>query len=484
MAISRGQITVLGPAQAALPEWVDAWTTGVTKIGAHYVLTPYLFAGSNVDGLATGVSVGMSLNPQDPSPAASIYGYNEGAIAYELSGNVFQMRGLNDSSSGLSMTDPTGSGVRFWAGTSHEDRDDAPFRVLEDGTLYATKAIIDGKITITDPTSNVVRKGTLGSFAYESVNLLDGASSEYESVVLYETIPYRGASTRVGEGAYLSEGDTVTFFTTIEQAIPDMRIGISFASTTLDENDEPVEVLTNVYGDILSTTETDLKASLEAVIPPGTLYLFPFYVFGDYDNPLSDPGAGVEIRRKEQMLTTGGIDTPWSPSYSTLSKNVNGLSLQIENLDGVIRTRVTNEEYLKDMADLKDALGKKANSEGLLTDEGVRSLIETLQTDDYWGIQGVRDVLDVHSNQLTIVTDNMFWNSKTGELVFKTSNSPVSLAITNDRLAFRSGEVDVAWISESMLHIEAATIIDALQVGNHMIEKWSVSEEYTVFKAV
>lgn len=47
----------------------------------------------------------------------------------------------------------TGDGiVRFWSGVSAEEKENAPFRVLEDGTLYAIKAIIEGTVKATDGT--------------------------------------------------------------------------------------------------------------------------------------------------------------------------------------------------------------------------------------------------------------------------------------------------------------------------------------------
>ena len=41
---------------------------------------------------------------------------------------------------------PEYKSVRFWAGSSYENKLNAPFRVLQDGTLYATKALIKGSI--------------------------------------------------------------------------------------------------------------------------------------------------------------------------------------------------------------------------------------------------------------------------------------------------------------------------------------------------
>ena len=62
----------------------------------------------------------------------------------------------------------TRSDVRIWAGTSHENRERAPFQVLEDGTLIATSAQISGSIT-TDTID--ATKGTIGGWTITETNL-------------------------------------------------------------------------------------------------------------------------------------------------------------------------------------------------------------------------------------------------------------------------------------------------------------------------
>lgn len=67
--------------------------------------------------------------------------------------------------------------VRHWAGASFANRATAPYRVLQDGTIIATKAIITGEINATSGTFNniVVNGSTRSPFT----NSVDSFSTEY-----------------------------------------------------------------------------------------------------------------------------------------------------------------------------------------------------------------------------------------------------------------------------------------------------------------
>ena len=54
--------------------------------------------------------------------------------------------------------------IRFWAGSNYTDRKRAPFMVMQDGTLYATKANISGAINATSGSFTGVVNATSGSF--------------------------------------------------------------------------------------------------------------------------------------------------------------------------------------------------------------------------------------------------------------------------------------------------------------------------------
>jgi hypothetical protein len=54
--------------------------------------------------------------------------------------------------------------VAFYAGTNRDNRNNAPFRVLHNGTLYATNADISGKI--------IAKSGEIGKFELSNLNLV------------------------------------------------------------------------------------------------------------------------------------------------------------------------------------------------------------------------------------------------------------------------------------------------------------------------
>lgn len=76
------------------------------------------------------------------------------------SGTV-QLAGTNGSIlAGITGEGTASSSVRIWAGASKDNRDNAPFRVLQDGSFVATKAVITGEANI--------NKGTIGGFEITS----------------------------------------------------------------------------------------------------------------------------------------------------------------------------------------------------------------------------------------------------------------------------------------------------------------------------
>ena len=70
--------------------------------------------------------------------------------------------------------------VRFWAGTTFNLRQEAPFRVLQDGTFWATQAHITGDITATNIVAN---NGSIGGWIINenSLSSEDGLTNLYSS---------------------------------------------------------------------------------------------------------------------------------------------------------------------------------------------------------------------------------------------------------------------------------------------------------------
>lgn len=83
---------------------------------------------------------------------------------------------------GITGNGTAASSVRFWAGASFENRTTAPYRVLQDGSLYATKAYIEGEIHATKGSFKNV--DVFGSFRSPFV-LISDSFTEQNSDNLY-----------------------------------------------------------------------------------------------------------------------------------------------------------------------------------------------------------------------------------------------------------------------------------------------------------
>lgn len=94
------------------------------------------------------------------------------------------------------------SSVRFWAGTSSENRSSAPFRVMQDGSVVMTKATVQG---VVDAIS-----GSIGGFRISSGKIGYGSSSEMDTTtglaLLRDFIRFYNGSQRVLLGCLSSLG--------------------------------------------------------------------------------------------------------------------------------------------------------------------------------------------------------------------------------------------------------------------------------------
>ena len=105
------------------------------------------------------IEVGNKTNSDD---GVSIYGAGvSGLVNSEddvISGGGANLGGssgsTNTGGAGLSGVGDPNKSVRFWAGSSFDTRDAAPFRVLQDGTCYATSLYIGGNSSINGSSVN------------------------------------------------------------------------------------------------------------------------------------------------------------------------------------------------------------------------------------------------------------------------------------------------------------------------------------------
>lgn len=92
-------------------------------------------------------------NAGTPSSTAALKIYGGGTLTVG--------DGTTTSNAGISGQGTSSTSVRFWAGSTHSNSSDAPFRVLQNGSMYASNATIKGNITAT--TANFTGKVTVGN---------------------------------------------------------------------------------------------------------------------------------------------------------------------------------------------------------------------------------------------------------------------------------------------------------------------------------
>lgn len=120
-----------------------------------------------------------------------------------VTSGTIQVAGDNQSIlAGITGQGTAASSIRFWAGASFENRATAPYRVLQDGSFYATKANITGTIN--------ANSGSIGGFNISSGKIGYGSTSEQDTTnglaLLRDFIRFYNGNQRVLVGCLNSLG--------------------------------------------------------------------------------------------------------------------------------------------------------------------------------------------------------------------------------------------------------------------------------------
>lgn len=106
-----------------------------------------------------------------------------------------------------------------------------------------------------------------------------------------------------------------------------------------------------------------------------------------------------------------------------------------------------------------DAFRQEVENRFAVSDNGISILYRQLD----------EKITDVDGKQTASQTElKKYINFDQGDIVLSASDSTESLRIKNDRISFMDGNSEVAWISDSELHITNATIDKSLKLGDFM----------------
>jgi len=119
----------------------------------------------NSDNVNYGPRIEMRGGPRDESNDRVVIGnlnsrlvgtsfedLNDNAGSGLYANNVYLEGRFYLPQAGITNDEESENPVRIWAGSSPENRTEAPFQVLQDGTMYASKGVFSGTIEATDST--------------------------------------------------------------------------------------------------------------------------------------------------------------------------------------------------------------------------------------------------------------------------------------------------------------------------------------------
>lgn len=160
--------------------------------------------------------------------------------------------------------------VRFWAGSSYEQRENAPFKVYSDGSVAATKGTYSGvwtgdirvgNISIVDPSTSSGNDANFtiqnGQNGIKKVQLSDGSSSIFAQDLIISTNAYSPSITLKQDGsAKFNTGISIGSNTSLSggrlvlggQTLDGTSSGFTFNSTSVNIGNAQVGSNLNVYG--------------------------------------------------------------------------------------------------------------------------------------------------------------------------------------------------------------------------------------------
>ncbi|MFA7472227.1 MAG: hypothetical protein WCY86_04940 [Spirosomataceae bacterium] len=154
------------------------------------------------NGLRRSVRNKTTGQPFDPNDWVEPFNFDNTATAIDghiITSGIIQLAGdKNAIWAGVSGQGTEDESVRFWAGASTENRDTAPFRVFQNGWLFARNRIEVEGVDATSPTGFKGQAGLAGSDTEDATGVRIYAGSDYDGK---ESAPFRVT----GQGYVIAE---------------------------------------------------------------------------------------------------------------------------------------------------------------------------------------------------------------------------------------------------------------------------------------
>lgn len=197
---------------------------------------------------------------------------------------------------------------------------------------------------------------------------------------------------------------------------------------------------------------------------------YPFYVY------LVKNGL---VRIKPPMLVRGNvIPTDWTQALEDIKNSIDSKAdsaLTQEQLNALEAKRLQMETEMKALATLQQVSELETFINNLKQEDtdGRQKIIETTKAIE----DRVKDIVPIMKYSQKLQFMDTYITQGNGGMVIGANDSSTKVVVTPDRISFQSGGSEVAYISQSMLHIDNGVFTMSLQLG-HYITRAHPKNEY------
>lgn len=188
--------------------------------------------------------------------------------------------------------------------------------------------------------------------------------------------------------------------------------------------------------------------------------------------------ASGSLEWKEAKVEAGTVFSKWSPALEDTQEQIDSKADQVltqEQLNALEAKRLQMEVELKAKATLEQV-------------SELETFINNLKQEDTDGRQKIIEIAKAIEERVKNIEPIMEYSQKlqfmdtyitqgNGGMVIGANDSSTKVVVTPDRISFQSGGSEVAYISQSMLHIDNGVFTMSLQLG-HYITRAHPKNEY------
>ena len=177
-------------------------------------------------------------------------------------------------------------------------------------------------------------------------------------------------------------------------------------------------------------------------------------------------------------LEEGNVPTPWTPALEDVQSDIDSKADQVltqEQLNALEAKRLQMETEMKALATLQQVSELETFINNLKKEDldGRQKIIEITKAIE----ERVKDIEPIMEYSQKLKFMDTYITQGNGGMIIGKNDSSTKVVVTPDRISFQSGGSEVAYISQSMLHIDNGVFTMSLQLG-HYITRAHPRNEY------